>query len=91
MDRLHLSQHISRRFGSAIEDLRREVLAMGGLVEEQVDAARSALVARSRSPNTSFIAASAPTRLWLTLTYAAPGTRRTTAAADERLTWRCLG
>ncbi len=43
MDRLHLSQHISRRFGSEIEDLRREVLAMGGLVEEQVDAARSAL------------------------------------------------
>lgn len=43
MDRLHLSQHISRQFGNEIEELRRQVLAMGGLVEEQLDAALNAL------------------------------------------------
>lgn len=43
MDRLHLSQHISRQFGNEIEELRRQVLAMGGLVEEQLDAALDAL------------------------------------------------
>lgn len=43
MDRLHLSQHISRQFGNEIEELRRQVLAMGGLVEEQLEAALNAL------------------------------------------------
>ena len=46
MDRLHLSQHISRQFNSEIEDLRRQVLAMGGLVEEQIAAAMHVLVER---------------------------------------------
>ena len=46
MDRLHLSQHISRQFNSEIEDVRREVLAMGGIVEEQIAAALHVLIAR---------------------------------------------
>jgi phosphate transport system protein len=46
MDRLHLTQHISRQFNSEIEDVRRQVLAMGGIVEEQIAAAVRVLVAR---------------------------------------------
>ena len=46
MDRLHLSQHISRQFNSEIEDVRRQVLAMGGLVEEQIAAAVHMLIER---------------------------------------------
>lgn len=46
MDRLHLNQHISRQFNSEIEDVRRQVLAMGGLVEEQIAAALHILVER---------------------------------------------
>ncbi len=46
MDRLHLSQHISRQFNSEIEDVRRQVLAMGGLVEEQIAAALHVLIGR---------------------------------------------
>lgn len=46
MDRLHLSQHISRQFNSEIEDVRRAVLAMGGMVEEQIAAALHVLVGR---------------------------------------------
>jgi len=46
MDRLHLSQHISRQFNSEIEDVRRQVLAMGGMVEEQIAAALHVLIGR---------------------------------------------
>jgi phosphate transport system protein len=46
MDPLHLSQHISRQFNSEIEDVRRQVLAMGGLVEEQIAASLGMLVDR---------------------------------------------
>jgi len=46
MDPLHLSQHISRQFNSEIEDVRRQVLAMGGLVEEQIAASLHMLVDR---------------------------------------------
>lgn len=46
MDRLHLSQHISRQFNSEIEEVRRQVLAMGGIVEEQIAASVRVLVAR---------------------------------------------
>lgn len=46
MDRLHLSQHISRQFNSEIEDVRARLLAMGGLVEEQIGAALHVLVGR---------------------------------------------
>ncbi len=47
MDRLHLSQHISRQFNSEIEDVRRQVLAMGGMVEEQIAAALHVLIVRN--------------------------------------------
>ena len=53
MDRLHLSQHISRQFNSEIEDVRRQVLAMGGLVEEQIAAALHVLVGRDTSAGTA--------------------------------------
>ena len=46
MDPLHLSQHISRQFNSDIEDVRRQVLAMGGLVEEQIAASLHVLTER---------------------------------------------
>jgi len=44
MDRLHLSQHISQQFNSELEDVRRRLLAMGGLVEEQMTAALRVLI-----------------------------------------------
>src|SRR5690606_10779972 len=53
MDRLHLSQHISRQFNSEIEDVRRQVLAMGGLVEEQIAAAMHVLVGRDAAAGTA--------------------------------------
>lgn len=40
-----ISQHISNRYNEELEDLRNEVLAMGGLVEHQLDVALKALVA----------------------------------------------
>ncbi|MGI9200471.1 MAG: phosphate signaling complex protein PhoU [Woeseiaceae bacterium] len=39
-----LSDHISRRFNQEIEDLRSQVLTMGGLVESQLSKAIAALV-----------------------------------------------
>ncbi|GAB2189819.1 phosphate signaling complex protein PhoU [Sessilibacter sp. MAH2] len=36
MDKLHLDQHISRQYNSDLEDLRTELLEMGGIVQEQV-------------------------------------------------------
>ncbi|MCR6699698.1 MAG: phosphate signaling complex protein PhoU [Dokdonella sp.] len=35
-EHVHLSAHISRQFSQELEDVRRKVLAMGGLVEEQL-------------------------------------------------------
>lgn len=40
---LGFTQHISRRYNSELEDIRNRVLAMGGLVEEQISKALSAL------------------------------------------------
>ena len=39
-----LNEHISRRFNKDIEDLRNNVLAMGGLVEAQLSRAIAAVV-----------------------------------------------
>lgn len=44
MDKTHLSEHISSQFNDEIESIRERVLAMGGLVEEQLANAVTALV-----------------------------------------------
>ncbi len=44
MSKLNLGQHISRRFNQELEDVRNNVLHMGGLVEEQLANAVKALV-----------------------------------------------
>lgn len=44
MDAAGLRQHISRRFDEDLESLRARVLAMGGLVEQHLQSAVSALV-----------------------------------------------
>ncbi|NOX76705.1 MAG: phosphate signaling complex protein PhoU [Gammaproteobacteria bacterium] len=44
METKNLSHHISRQFNEELEDVRNKVLAMGGLVEEQIENATAALV-----------------------------------------------
>jgi phosphate transport system protein len=44
MDKLNISQHISAQFNAELEDVRNRVLAMGGLVEQQIGSAMRALV-----------------------------------------------
>ena len=44
MDKSHISKHISRQFNAELEDIRQRVLAMGGLVEQQIMDATRALV-----------------------------------------------
>jgi phosphate transport system protein len=41
---LHIDQHISHRFNDELQDLRRRVLTMGGMVEKQCQQALDALV-----------------------------------------------
>jgi phosphate transport system protein len=44
MDKLNISHHISRQFNEELENVRSQVLKMGGLVEEQIEHAVQALV-----------------------------------------------
>ncbi|MCI0749341.1 MAG: phosphate signaling complex protein PhoU [Nevskiales bacterium] len=44
MDKPQISQHISRQFNAELEDVRQRVLAMGGLVEQQIADATRALM-----------------------------------------------
>ncbi len=44
MDNNKIKQHISRQFNEEMEDIRNKVLAMGGLVEQQVDLATKAFM-----------------------------------------------
>jgi phosphate transport system protein len=44
MDNLNLGHHISRQFDEELEDIRNKVLQMGGIVEEQLTRAITALV-----------------------------------------------
>ncbi|MCU7376712.1 hypothetical protein PEC18_39685 [Paucibacter sp. O1-1] len=43
MDKIILSKHISGQFNAELEDIRNRVLAMGGLVERQLEQALDAL------------------------------------------------
>lgn len=44
MERMNLRDHISRQYNQELEDVRNRVLAMGGLVEQQLSKAVAALV-----------------------------------------------
>lgn len=46
MDNLNIGQHISRQYNEALEDVRTKVLSMGGVVEQQLQDAVTALVER---------------------------------------------
>lgn len=43
MDKLQLDQHISRQFNEDLEDIKTAMLAMGGLVEKQLEDAITAV------------------------------------------------
>ena len=43
MDKLHIDQHISQKFNQEIEGIRSHLMAMGGLVEKQVNEAIKAV------------------------------------------------
>lgn len=44
MDRINIGHHISKQFNDELEDIRNKVLAMGGIVEQQLNDALSAVV-----------------------------------------------
>lgn len=44
MDKINIGQHISQQFNVELEDIRNRVMAMGGLVEQQLVAATKAMV-----------------------------------------------
>lgn len=44
MNKLHLDQHISQRFNADLEAIKSQTMAMGGLVEQQVGEALTALI-----------------------------------------------
>ena len=48
MDKINLGHHISQQFNAELEDIRSRVLAMGGLVEQQIADALTALVDRDQ-------------------------------------------
>ncbi|VAW82442.1 Phosphate transport system regulatory protein PhoU [hydrothermal vent metagenome] len=49
MENLNIGQHISRRYNEELEDVRNRVLAMGGLVEQQLNDALKALETQDSS------------------------------------------
>ncbi len=44
MEKLHIDQHISRKYNEELEELRNMVMTMGGLVEQQCKNALEALI-----------------------------------------------
>ena len=44
MEKIEISHHISRQFNEELETIRSQVLTMGGLVEQQITNAVTALV-----------------------------------------------
>jgi phosphate transport system protein len=55
MENLNIGHHISRRYNEELEDIRNRVLAMGGLVEQQIQGAMEALENSDVSLATSII------------------------------------
>ena len=49
MDKLHLGEHISRQFNVELEEVRSQVLHMGGIVEVQLSQALKVLVSDDKS------------------------------------------
>lgn len=49
MANIHLGQHISQQFNEDLEEIRNRVLAMGGVVEQQIRDAVSALIKNDTS------------------------------------------
>ena len=43
MDKLNLTKHISSQFNEEIEQIRNHVMAMGGLIEQQLSDALTAI------------------------------------------------
>ena len=56
MEDLNIGQHISRRYNEELEDVRNRVLAMGGLVEQQLSDAMTALETRDASLSEQVVA-----------------------------------
>jgi len=56
MENLNIGQHISRRYNEELEDVRNRVLAMGGLVEQQLSDAMMALETRDASLSEQVVA-----------------------------------
>jgi len=44
MDNIQINQHISRQFNAELEEIRNKVLAMGGMVEQQIRDAVTSLI-----------------------------------------------
>jgi len=59
MDKLNLSDHISRQFNQELEEVRSQVLHMGGIVEEQLANALKVLVSGDKSLAKEVLAADA--------------------------------
>ncbi|HED19492.1 MAG TPA: phosphate signaling complex protein PhoU [Gammaproteobacteria bacterium] len=55
MENLNIGQHISRRYNEELEDIRNRVLAMGGLVEQQIQGAMDVLENRDVNQATRII------------------------------------
>ncbi len=55
MENLNIGQHISRRYNEELEDIRNRVLAMGGLVEQQIQGAMESLEKRDAAIATAII------------------------------------
>jgi len=55
MENLNIDQHISRRYNEELEDIRNRVLAMGGLVEQQIQGAMDSLEKGDEALATSII------------------------------------
>jgi phosphate transport system protein len=56
MDKMHLDKHISRQFNQELERIRDRVLTMGGMVEEMIGEAVTAVVERDSARGAKVVA-----------------------------------